>query len=51
VIDNGRRMAYDEDLTELIRELRADEPHLSEERMFRGPAFLVVRARSFPPKA
>ena len=34
-------MAYDEDLANRIRELVADEPDLSEKKMFGGLAFLV----------
>jgi hypothetical protein len=34
-------MAYDAELADRIRELLADEPHLSEQRMFGGLAFLV----------
>ncbi len=34
-------MAYDEDLADRIRELIADEPDLSEMRMFGGLAFLI----------
>ena len=34
-------MAYDEDLAARIRELLADEPGLSEKKMFGGLAFLV----------
>lgn len=34
-------MAYDEDLANRLRELLADEPHLTEQRMFGGLAFLV----------
>ena len=36
-----RRMAYDEDLANRIRELIADEPDLIEQRMFGGLAFLI----------
>ena len=42
MIDNGPRMAYDEDLADRIRELLADEPDLTEKRMFGGLAFLVA---------
>jgi TfoX/Sxy family transcriptional regulator of competence genes len=35
------RMAYDEDLADRIRELIADEPDVTEQRMFGGLAFLV----------
>ncbi len=35
-------MAYDEDLADRIRELIADEPDLSEMRMFGGLAFLIA---------
>lgn len=35
-------MAYDEDLAERIRELLADEPDLTQKRMFGGLAFLVA---------
>ena len=35
-------MAYDEDLADRIRELLADEPDLTEKRMFGGLAFLVA---------
>ncbi len=35
-------MAYDEDLAERIREQLADEPDLTEQRMFGGLAFLVA---------
>src|SRR5438045_6448772 len=34
-------MAYDEDLANRIRELIAEEPDLTEQRMFGGLAFLV----------
>jgi TfoX/Sxy family transcriptional regulator of competence genes len=34
-------MAYDEDLAHRIRELVADEPGVTEQRMFGGLAFLV----------
>ena len=34
-------MAYDEDLANRIRELIADEPDLTEKRMFGGLAFLI----------
>ena len=34
-------MAYDEDLANRIRELVADEPGLTEKRMFGGLAFLI----------
>ena len=34
-------MAYDEDLADLIRELIAGEPEVSEQAMFGGLAFLV----------
>jgi TfoX/Sxy family transcriptional regulator of competence genes len=34
-------MAYDEDLANRIRELLADEPGVTEQRMFGGLAFLV----------
>ena len=34
-------MAYDEDLANRIRELLADEPNVTEMRMFGGLAFLV----------
>jgi len=34
-------VAYDEDLADRIRQLTADEPGLSEKRMFGGLAFLV----------
>ena len=34
-------MAYDEDLADRIRELIADEPGLSEKKMFGGLAFLI----------
>src|SRR3954452_7334526 len=36
-----RRMAYDEDLANRIRELLAGEPGLTEKKMFGGLAFLV----------
>ena len=36
-----RPMAYDEDLANRIRELVADEPDLTEKRMFGGLAFLI----------
>ena len=49
VIDNGLAMACDENLAELVRELLADEPDLTEKRMFGGLAFLAY-ARSLPPK-
>jgi TfoX/Sxy family transcriptional regulator of competence genes len=35
-------MAYDEDLANRIRELLADEPSVTEKRMFGGLAFLVA---------
>jgi TfoX/Sxy family transcriptional regulator of competence genes len=35
-------MAYDEDLADRIRELLADEPDLTEKRMFGGLAFLIA---------
>jgi TfoX/Sxy family transcriptional regulator of competence genes len=35
-------MAYDEDLANLIRELLAGEPNVTEKRMFGGLAFLVA---------
>jgi TfoX/Sxy family transcriptional regulator of competence genes len=38
--DNGP-MAYDEDLANRIRELVADEPGLTEKKMFGGLAFLI----------
>lgn len=34
-------MAYDEKLAERIRELLADEPNVTEQRMFGGLAFLI----------
>ncbi len=34
-------MAYDEDLANRIRELIADEPRLTEKKMFGGLAFLI----------
>lgn len=34
-------MAYDEELADRIRELLADEHHLTEKKMFGGLAFLV----------
>jgi TfoX/Sxy family transcriptional regulator of competence genes len=34
-------MAYDEDLANRLRELLADEPDVTEKRMFGGLAFLV----------
>ncbi|MEA2217744.1 MAG: hypothetical protein QOJ35_370 [Solirubrobacteraceae bacterium] len=34
-------MAYDEDLADRIRELIADDPDVTEQRMFGGLAFLV----------
>jgi TfoX/Sxy family transcriptional regulator of competence genes len=36
-----RAMAYDEELANRIRELVADEPDLTEQRMFGGLAFLI----------
>lgn len=36
------RMAYDEDLANRIRELIADDPDVTEQRMFGGLAFLVA---------
>lgn len=36
-----RRVSYDEDLAERIRDLVADAPDVSEQRMFGGLAFLV----------
>lgn len=35
-------MAYDEDLANRIRELVAGEPHMTEQRMFGGLAFLLA---------
>lgn len=35
-------MAYDEDLADRLRALLADEPELTEKRMFGGLAFLVA---------
>ena len=35
-------MAYDEDLANRLRELLADEPNLTEQRMFGGLAFLIA---------
>jgi TfoX/Sxy family transcriptional regulator of competence genes len=35
-------VAYDEDLANRIRELIADEPDLTEQRMFGGLAFLIA---------
>jgi TfoX/Sxy family transcriptional regulator of competence genes len=35
-------MAYDEKLAERIRDLMADEPDLTEKRMFGGLAFLIA---------
>jgi len=35
------RMAYDEDLANRIREVPADDPGVTEKRMFGGLAFLV----------
>jgi TfoX/Sxy family transcriptional regulator of competence genes len=35
-------MAYDEDLANRIRELLADEPDLTERKMFGGLAFLIA---------
>jgi TfoX/Sxy family transcriptional regulator of competence genes len=35
-------MAYDEDLADRIRELIAEEPGITEQRMFGGLAFLVA---------
>ncbi|MEP6477389.1 MAG: TfoX/Sxy family protein [Actinomycetota bacterium] len=34
-------MTYDEDLADRIRELVADQPHLTEKKMFGGLAFLI----------
>ena len=34
-------MAYDEDLANRIRELMADEPNITEKKMFGGLAFLI----------
>ena len=34
-------MAYDEDLANRLRELLADEPNLTEQKMFGGLAFLI----------
>jgi TfoX/Sxy family transcriptional regulator of competence genes len=39
--DHAVSMAYDEDLAYRIRELLADEPGVTEKRMFGGLAFLV----------
>jgi TfoX/Sxy family transcriptional regulator of competence genes len=36
-----RRMAYDEELAERIRELVSAEPDLTEQKMFGGLAFLI----------
>jgi TfoX/Sxy family transcriptional regulator of competence genes len=36
------RMAYDEDLADRIRDLIADDPDVTEKRMFGGLAFLVA---------
>ena len=36
------RMAYDEDLANRIRQLIADDPEITEQRMFGGLAFLVA---------
>ena len=36
-------MAYDQDLASRLRELLADEPNVSEQKMFGGLAFLVHR--------
>jgi putative acetyltransferase len=41
VQDDVRRMAYDEDLANRIRELIAGDPDVTEKRMFGGLAFLV----------
>ena len=38
---NMRRMAYDEELAERIRALLADQPGVTEQRMFGGLAFLI----------
>jgi TfoX/Sxy family transcriptional regulator of competence genes len=35
-------VAYDEDLANRLRELLADEPNLTEQRMFGGLAFLIA---------
>jgi hypothetical protein len=35
-------VAYDEDLADRLRELLADEPDLTEQRMFGGLAFLIA---------
>ena len=40
-IGHHGRMAYDEDLANRIRELIADEPDVTEQRMFGGLAFLI----------
>ena len=40
-VSHDARVAYDEDLANLIRELVAGEPDVSEQRMFGGLAFLV----------
>jgi TfoX/Sxy family transcriptional regulator of competence genes len=40
-VDDDLHMAYDEDLAQRVRELVADEPNLTEQRMFGGLAFLV----------
>jgi TfoX/Sxy family transcriptional regulator of competence genes len=39
--DHVRRVAYDEELANRIRELIAGEPGLTEQRMFGGLAFLI----------
>src|SRR5437763_1285636 len=38
---HNRRVAYDEDLANRIRELLSDEPGLTEQKMFGGLAFLI----------
>lgn len=40
-LGDDARMAYDEDLANLIRELVGDEPGVSEQSMFGGLAFLI----------
>jgi TfoX/Sxy family transcriptional regulator of competence genes len=41
LVNHDAEMAYDEDLADRIRELIADEPDVTEQRMFGGLAFLV----------
>lgn len=45
-------MAFDEELAARVQAVLADEPGLSDRRMFGGVAFLIVSyARSLPPRS